>query len=188
MLNSLSSKEQMAEAGLLLAKRFISANSIVAPFIDIHYFKRPKSGCGYYSNNMIVVYVKATAAIGKSGQAWSYPGYAIDRTAYGVIQHELGHHVDKLAGWKLSSRVRKLSGEKPLTGYAPDDAEWFAEMFRLFCTNPSLLRLIRPKTYAVLREQFESVEKRGWRNVLFDAPKRTLSQSLKKISAAKNKQ
>lgn len=42
------------------------------------------------------------------------------------------------------------SGELPITSYAPNPAEWFAEIFRLFVTNHGLLKQLRPKTYNIL--------------------------------------
>lgn len=37
-----------------------------------------------------------------------------------------------------------------ITSYAPNAMEWFAEIFRLFVTNPDLLKLIRPKAYKAI--------------------------------------
>lgn len=123
--------------------------------------------------------------------AWSFPGYVIDRTPYGVLQHEQGHAVDFLCGTgggayfsDFSQTVRKLAGEERLTNYCPNDAEWFAEMFRLFVTNSDLLRRVRPRTFGLLRTYFRPVIDHDWRVVLRDAPDRTIEQALKKIAAA----
>lgn len=95
---------------------------------------------------------------------WSWPGNITDRTPYGVIAHELGHHVD----WCLSEdkgayygdysiKLRKATGERPITSYCPNDAEFFAELFRLYITNPALLNKVRPRTYAALCERLKPV-------------------------------
>ena len=118
----------------------------------------------------------ACAAIGTAGRQWSYPGHTVDRTPYGVIAHELGHHVDGAHGSAPSregygARWRVETREKPLTGYCRDDNEWFAEMFRLFITNPNLLRLERPKTHALMMDQWSPAETRAWDVVLASAPR-----------------
>ena len=83
-----------------------------------------------------------------------------------------------------SIKMRAEVDEPKLTNYCPNDAEWFAEMFRLFLTNPDLLRYLRPRTYAALRRDFEPPEKRSWATVLFQAPPRTLNAARKKVKLA----
>ena len=68
-----------------------------------------------------------------------------------------------------------------LTNYCPNDAEWFAEIFRLFVTNSDLLRLIKPRTYSELRKLYKPVIDDPWRLVLKDAPERTLLAASNKI-------
>jgi hypothetical protein len=113
----------------------------------------------------------------------------VDRTPYGVIAHELGHHAD----WSASDdkgpyygdyciKVKKRSGEKPISGYADDDWEWFAEMFRLFVTNPVLLMNLRPKTYTILRERWQPVGLFDWKKELgADVPSRVITVIEKRI-------
>ena len=112
---------------------------------------------------------------------WSYPGNTVDRTPYGVIAHELGHHVDVCTGiskGKYSSEYGKsimdATGEKPISSYCPNPGEWFAEMFRVFFTNPNLLKQLRPRTWECLSSKFNTVESRHWREVLADAPARVI--------------
>jgi hypothetical protein len=98
-----------------------------------------------------------------------------------VLAHELGHHVDKqhgAAGGDRSHRWRPTDPES-LTGYAPNDNEWFAELFRLFVTNPDLLKAIRPKIYSLFEAEWKSVEVRPWREVLAAVPRQ--------LKAAENK-
>lgn len=123
--------------------------------------------------------------------SWSYPGYTVDRTPYGVIQHELGHHVDVIHSTQFraykgnfSVNLRQETGEQPISGYCPNDGEWFAEIFRVFVTNPDLLRIIRPATYERLRDQFIPVVTDSWESVLADAPERTKNACAKKVIQA----
>lgn len=92
---------------------------------------------------------------------WTWPGSVTDREPYGVLAHELGHHCDWLSSKKKSDyygdygvEVMNESGEKPITSYCPNPAEWFAEVFRLFVTNSPLLYEIRPKTHAILSRKW----------------------------------
>lgn len=159
------------------------------------------NACAYYRPARgIAICVPRCAAIGTAGRAWSFPGYTVDRTPYGVLQHELGHHVDVQKGsiqhaegsrmlervyWSdFSKKVRDQSGEKAITSYCPNDAEWFAEMFRVFITNPDLLRLVRPRTHRELRSVFEPVFSDTWRDRLAGAPERTLNAAARHIEAA----
>lgn len=162
-------REQLWEAGLALAKAMVARNDLPA----VKFVRQAvRSGCGLYYPSRIVVDVQRCARPGYGGRAWSWPGYKVDRTPYGVVCHELGHH------WHLSgAEPRKLEhefrlavrGEEPVTNYAPDTGEEIAESFRLFTTNPSLLAAIRPETHAFLRSRLEPVEARSWREVLAES-------------------
>ena len=149
--------------------------------------------CAYYRPQRgIVICVERCASIGTAGRQWSYPGYTVDRTPYGVVQHELGHHVDLTRGerkgayWsEFSSAVRGRAGEKPITSYCPNNAEWFAEMFRVFVTNPDLLFHVRPRTHRELCLCFEPVFTDTWRDRLKDAPARTIKAAERHVEAAR---
>lgn len=102
---------------------------------------------------------------------WSWPGSTTDRTPYGVVCHELGHHCDWLAGERKGEyfsdyceAVMAASGEPPLTTYAATNpAEWLAEAMRLFITNHDLLRAVRPRTHAELLKRWKPVNPdMGW--------------------------
>lgn len=154
--------------------------------------------CAYYRpKDGIVIMVEKCAILGMGGRAWSWPGYAIDRTPYGVIAHELAHHLDfwvsKTPSPHFSTRIYELSGEPPLTGYLGTDShpltrkmEWFAENMRLFITNPDLCGELRPKFYrAVCAWGFLPCTQRSWRDVLadFEAPARIIEQAAKKAAS-----
>lgn len=154
-----SERQALLERGLETVQAFIKLNKVRPPKIVI----RPiRSSCGLYERraHRINVDPAGCARIGRGGMAWSYPGYKIDRTPFGVLAHELGHAVGEDPQW------RRLTGEAPLTGYCPNDYEWFAEMFRLFVTNPMLLKKLRPATYKLMRTRFEPLHRKHWRVVL----------------------
>jgi hypothetical protein len=169
---------------------FVQANPGVIPELVA---KTPKEfhladrTCAYYRHGRIIICPDACAAPGTAGRQWSWPGYVVDRTPYGVVQHELGHHYDACNGEQegvLSSACRRITGEDAITSYCPNTAEWFAEIFRLFVTNPDLLEALRPMTYRWLGQRFKIVEGRDWRNVLADAPERTQAAAQNKVDAA----
>lgn len=187
-------KIELFAQGLDLMLQFGKLNNFVLPMTH----QWPKEdrwpfphACAYYRPNQITICVRRCAHIGTGGASWSFPGYTVDRTPYGVLAHELGHHVDHHMSDRkgryfgdYSIKMRAEVDEPKLTNYCPNDAEWFAEMFRLFMTNPELLRYLRPRTYAALRRDFEPPEKRAWAQVLFGAPPRTLNAASKKVKLA----
>lgn len=188
-------KETLLHCGEQLGLAFCAANGISMPSITKH--ERPEwpfNVCAYYRVNTIHICLAKCASIGVAGMAWSAPGYTVDRTPYGVIQHELGHHVDVLRGKTIvdgkvgpyfstySKVMRAACNEESITSYCPNDAEWFAEMFRLFVTNPDLLRVLRPRTYAALTgDGFVPVWTDTWRERLAKAPARTLVAAENKV-------
>lgn len=185
-------KAELTLGGIELAEQFCRLNGLLIPAIELAPEKDWRFGvCAYYREGVIHLHVPSCARIGTGGASWSYPGYFVDRTPYGVIQHELGHHVDFMLGqqkgkyWsEFGEEMRRQSGEDKLTNYCPNDAEWFAEIFRLFVTNSDLLRLLRPRVYALLKDCFTSVITIPWREVLKDAPERNIGQCLRRIEEA----
>lgn len=187
----MTSKLEMFAGGVKLVRDFCDVNGLPQPRVVVV----PKdewrlaSTCAYYREDVITICLERCAHVGHGGPAWSYPGYIADRTPYGVMAHELGHHVDYhrsqdkgAYGGDFSVAMRKASGEARLTSYCPNDWEWFAEMFRLYCTNPDLLRYVRPETHLqMVAEGLKPVERRFWWKVLEDAPERTRLQAKKKV-------
>jgi hypothetical protein len=207
-------KDEMFQAGVVTAERFCDANGILMPTIErLNPSQRNYhlGTCAYYRPSTIHVMVEKCASRGFGGRAWSWPSYAIDRTPYGVIQHELGHHVDEVKTGEVtresllerlfSKKIWEESREDPLTGYLGTDKqaatffmEWFAENFRLFVTNPDLSLSLRPRFYeAMERADFKPVVLvdgggvQSWETVLreFDAPDRIVNQARKKIGDRK---
>lgn len=186
-------KDDLAATGAQLVARFCDLNAIDPPSIVRHDSSVWRfDACAYYRPTAINICVPRCAAVGVAGQAWSYPGYVIDRTPYGVMAHELGHHVDVLFGKVVdryrsdfSAELRRETGEAKITNYCPDDGEWFAEIFRLFCTNPDLLQAIRPRTYGALSARgLKPVWSDSWRERLTFAPARTIAQCERRIAEA----
>jgi hypothetical protein len=158
-------KVYLAHIGLSLARVFAEQNNIPQPTMNIILDKddpecrkiKAVGTCGYYRRGKVTVAVPLCAS---NNPMYSWPGFISDRTPYGVIQHELGHHVDEvksgvdiyrtLPGAFFSDSIRNISGEPPITSYSPNNSEWFAEIFRLFVTNPDLLKQIRPRAYGAL--------------------------------------
>lgn len=159
--------------------------------------------CAFYRPRCITIMVEKCARQGMGGRAWSWPAYVIDRTPFGVVQHELGHHVDEVKSTRplkvkedmFSYRVYQESKEEPLTGYLGTDREaqtffkeWFAEIFRLYVTNPNLCKKLRPKFSATMvKERLHPMNDDGWRIRLredFHAPSRIIDQAQKKIDHA----
>jgi hypothetical protein len=125
------------------------------------------SACAYYRPTYIKICLPRCArpAVVDQVRNWNWPGSVIDRTPYGVVCHELGHHADYCAsekksryGGDYSIGLRKGSGEAALTGYCPDDWEFMAEMFRVFVTNPALLARVRPVTYELLCRRWRPLD------------------------------
>jgi hypothetical protein len=185
-------KPALLERGRLVLSAFCQANDLPTPAIhEAERGKWPWGQCAFYRAGRVAICVSRCAPIGTAGRQWSYPGYTVDRTPYGVLQHELGHHVDLMRGvrksayWsEFSAAVRGQAGEKPITSYCPNDAEWFAEMFRVYVTNPDLLRLVRPRTHRELSTTFKPVFTDTWRERLRDAPARTITAAERHIEAA----
>jgi hypothetical protein len=183
-------KPSMLARGKDLIARFCAANGLELPAVEEADPKGwPFGVCAYYRRGLITINVQACASIGFAGMQWSFPGHSVDRTPYGVLAHELGHHVDLVSAIAkrgpyysdYSIAMRARVGEAPLTSYCPNDAEWFAEMFRLFVTNPDLLRSLRPLTYAAIAERFKPVFEDAWRERLAGAPDRTILSIERKL-------
>ncbi len=167
-------KRALFDLGLAHITAWCAINEVEAPDVEETDSPERYGTCAYYREGIIHISVKACASVGLSGRSWSYPGYSVDRTPYGVLAHELGHHVDRAHGPNggvLSHLWRPLDA-KPLTGYCPNDNEWFAELFRLFVTNPDLFAAERPKIADLFFKEWpRSVEQRPWQGVLSDSPR-----------------
>lgn len=189
-------KESLFQQGCDRVTEFCKANKIVIPSIaSIEHDDWFVSACAYYRPKGGINICQAECArlaTDREVRNWNWPGSVTDREPYGVLCHELGHHCDWLAGDKpgtyyseYSTTVMKTSGEAPITSYAPNPAEWFAEIFRLFVTNHALLYYIRPKTWEILRHKWEPVSNDSWEEEIGNAPDRIMDNLRKKIKRGK---
>lgn len=198
----METKQQLFDRGRERIRAFCALNRIDDPIVQVRPQRKwPYQVCAFYrpySSDLdrpyIAICLESCASPAMAGRSWSWPGYSTDRTPYGALAHELGHHVDYHAGevkgayWSdFSSIVRADSGrEAPLTGYLPagpsEDAEWFAEVFRLFVTNAALLAILRPRTHGALAARFHPVSGSGWANELgANVPERYLKAVANKV-------
>jgi hypothetical protein len=179
-------KQVLFQFGVTRINTWCVANSIKAPYVYANWQGNCDFGvCAYYRKGTISIWPNQCAAIGTAGRQWSFPGYCVDRTPFGVLAHELGHHVDcahGAAGGTLSHIWRPID-PVPLTSYCLNDNEWFAELFRLFVTNPDLLRVVRPRIWSLFDHSWISVETRDWQTVLASAP-RQLAAARNRIARA----
>jgi hypothetical protein len=202
----MSDNTEMFLQGVALAQSFCELNAIPMPTIERLDPSRRNyhiGTCAYYRPTTIHVMVEKCAGKGFIGRAWSWPGYKVDRTPYGVVQHELGHHVDtertgqvtreNVLAKLFSRQIWEVSREPALTGYLGTDKEaatffmeWFAENFRLFVTNPDLSFLLRPRFYEALRNAglIPMLHGYGWESILRrqGAPPRIIEQARKQIA------
>jgi hypothetical protein len=135
--------------------------------------RRRYTGLYYMSHIFVNLPVTALPVERPGFQRWSYPGWKTDRTAVGVVAHELGHFVAhayaiSMPAWRLCLAQH---AKKPISGYAPTAEEQFAETVRLFITNPDLLKKAVPWRYNYLTDVvcLAPVKKRlrlGWKGVL----------------------
>lgn len=161
------SKQLLCDLGINRIEEFCKRNGVPVPPIHVIHKKSWRvSACAYYrpegtsrleTGICICLEYCAHPATQDQARNWNWPGSTTDREPYGVLCHELGHHCDWWKGerkWEYGSeyhlQVMQAAQEEPLTSYHPNPAEWFAEMFRLFVSNPDLLRQVRPRTYRKL--------------------------------------
>lgn len=162
-------RHELFGAGVAHITKWCELNRVELPRI-VTRSGRPDFGvCAFYRDGQIDIWVDSCAGLGLAGRSWSWPGYVVDRTPYGVLAHELGHHVEKAHGPRggYRSHVWRPLDATPLTGYCPNDNEWFAELFRLFVTNPDLFDRLRPKVADLFGADWPGLaETRPWQDVL----------------------
>lgn len=188
-------RSELFNMGVSLVVDFCVLNDLPIPMVrPVPTYLWSVGACAYYrpgeDEGIWICVQECQRPTGKTpSRNWSWPGHITDRTPYGVIAHELGHHVDWLFSevkglyyGDFSERLMKYTKEKPITSYAPNHAEWFAEMFRLFCTNPNLLKSLRPKTYEGIAEKVKPLYTENWDDRLgSNCPPHIVSAARKKL-------
>ena len=97
----------------------------------------------FVSPNVIYVNLDKCAIPGSGTRMrFSFPGYKVDATPFGVLCHEFGHYISWLKNgigrsyeWELI-----VNNSRRISGYEPNSEESFAESFRLFLTNSDMLK------------------------------------------------
>lgn len=200
-------KEALYQEGLRLARKFLKVNRIPEPafytyeealagaqsLIETYPFRLlhkvangPLVGTktGLYTDSHIFVNVPVTAWPVQKPQArsWSWPGWKTDRTAIGVVAHELGHYLEHYFQIMGQLSIEECRGswmdiienhnkqyrsrKKQVSGYEPVPSEAWAESCRLFILNPDLLQRGLPERYNFIRKFVRPSEGRQWFEVL----------------------
>lgn len=166
-------KQELYERGVALAVALCKKNHWKVPVIKNSPRLR-STGLYTHSNRHIQVNVNDTAWLVNKPtvRRQSHPGWKTDRTAHGVVLHELGHYVWFVYGtgaahlaWR---KVCRAAQHERVSGYEPCPEEAFAETFRLWALNPMLLKAACPERYAVLKKVFglRHPRRRQWQAVL----------------------
>ena len=190
--------------GKALATEFLELNNLEVPKFfsyqeavretspQIEVFRKKTKGgrcLGLYYDGYVFVNVEQTALpVGKG--AW--PGWKTDRTAAGVVAHEVGHHIAALWGlgltrnWREHLKLKERS--RHVSGYEPTADEAWAETLRLFILNPDLARQALPWRCEFIEgsgiKPLKKLVRQGWRKVLgnvnyFEAAERWISGGAK---------
>lgn len=171
----LASKQDLYEDGVEVALMLCMANRWYVP----RFKDNPRlRSTGLYTTNLVQVNVRETAWLvnNPTVRRQSRPGWKTDRTATGVVLHELGHHIwfchadeEQWAAWRavIRSGVRWAYKER-VSGYEPCVEEAFAETFRLWALNPTLLKAACPARYKALTQVFKARHPNPlpWRRVI----------------------
>lgn len=156
MSKSYDTKRELFLLGVEASKRFLDYNNLSpCKYHIVDWGDGPMADTGLYTwPGKIEVNLDVTALPRNKPvcSMRSFPGSKIDRTAFGVVAHETGHHVEfslakrrffSMVGWKNAI----IQGRKKVSGYEPNFHEAFAETMRVFILNPSLLQDAIPARY-----------------------------------------
>lgn len=171
------SKLELYTIGVEASQEFLDCNKLSYPIFmtyeealakqsDAYQFKLLRAvaggptqgtGTGLYSRGYVFVNVPQTAhpVQQPAMRNWSWPGWKTDRTAIGVVAHEVGHYVTEIISKRFTPAEQAMQRfawsqcikGKKVSGYEPVPAEAGAETLRLFILNPDLLRRAIPARY-----------------------------------------
>lgn len=197
-------KQKLYQLGIEASKQFLDYNELPQPIFmtyeqalkgqyrpsAVELLRRvhsgPTQGTGtglYYAGHVFVNIPRTAVPVARpSMRNWSWPGWKTDRTAVGVVAHEVGHHVEHelqslghITSTKHGIAWRAIISQhkKQVSGYEPVASEAWAESMRLFILNPDLLRKALPWRYdficSVGLKPLPSLLKKGWKKVLNNA-------------------
>jgi hypothetical protein len=195
-------KDELFELGLARALDWLDAHNLPRP---AHVFRSredankhrrnfmPKTwyGAHIYEDKQSTIAInlkRCRVATRVPGWSWTFPGYKSDLTPFGIVCHEFGHHVDHTLGGNRGISYRKpwqkiILEETEVSGYEPNHHEAFAEAFRLFLTNPDLLRCGRPERWSYFVDKLQLVppDDSPWQEVLRHAHPRIVAAAKKWI-------
>lgn len=156
-------KRQLCEMSINLIDKFCELNNIPKPKFDIDWetgtTQTEGIACGHFTFGTDVLHLQPNRCANPNPNR-DWPGFFYDRTCYGVMCHEFAHYVDNLSpslfNVKLiSTELRQISNEPSFNKDPKDDYEYFADVFKLFVTNPDLLRITRPSVFKLLTETYK---------------------------------
>jgi hypothetical protein len=180
-------KDELYQLGVQAAQEFLRVNNLTLPYfltyaealrvndfapdtVKATIFLRRAGGIGgltvgsgtglYYDKHIFVNVPRTASPVARPAyRSWSWPGWKTDRTAVGVVAHEVGHYVEhrlQLDG-KLDPKMHGLAWralvakyKKTVSGYEPVPSEAWAETMRLFILNPDLLQRALPQRYGFI--------------------------------------
>lgn len=156
-------KRQLCEMAINLIDNFCELNNIPKPKFDIDWETGTTQTegivCGHFTFGTDVLHLQPNRCANPNPNK-DWPGFFYDRTCYGVMCHEFAHYVDNLSpslfNIKLiSTELRQIANEPSFNRDPKDDYEYFADVFKLFVTNPDLLRITRPSIFKLLTETYK---------------------------------
>lgn len=156
-------KQQLCEMSISLINDFCDLNNIPKPEFNIDWgtgtTQSKGTVCGHFTFGTNVLHLQPNKCANPNPNG-DWPGFFYDRTCYGVMCHEFAHYVDNLSpslfNVKLiSAELRQIANEPSFNKDPKDDYEYFADVFKLFISNPDLLKLVRPNTFKLLTEKYK---------------------------------
>lgn len=186
---NIHNKQDLWEIGKQINIAFLKLNNIKIPEIEIKNdlkLGKRKILNGMYDSSNKTVYInlkRSRPATKNPGYSWSFPGYKSDMTPIGILSHEIGHHIHyEKMNRQLNEKwfYEVLLKEPSITRY--DNPKYYtssiralyesiAEAFKLFITNPNLLKVGRPLRYNFIINEFnvQPLHDIPWQDILLHA-------------------
>jgi hypothetical protein len=153
----------------------------------INFIKIGQDCTGYFKTITKEIFIdinKTRICVDEPFRIWSYTGNKTDKTTTGVLCHEFGHYIDDLYNNVSKKDCLDKRFKTKITSYEPNTQEVFAETFRLFLTNPDLLRVLFPDRHDYIRKfGFKNVVKSNWEETLVRAHPKLVNNLRKRIKS-----
>ena len=201
-----TSKRELFDEGLSRSLSFFKKNPAITPLAQVYRSREPMQtriielgfprvrlgstwmGGWWAKEDSSMVFVDVDKCK-EPGVRIRYPGCPGDDSPYGVLCHEVGHHVDFYACEETyvsetEPWMAVVRSEPPVTTYETSFRGWqryseaFADAFSLFLMNPELLRVGRPARWSFLTGDchLKPVYAVPWRRVLAKAPASSVTE------------